>query len=169
MYTNLSSFCWTIIILWFSYSIFRTHSMDLRTYHCSTTNGNYTHGDAFSANLDTFLANVTGPKSVYIGFYHLTVGENSGVDQVNGIALCRGDLNSSSCDTCLSEAVNGTRELCPYQREAFVWYDSKCLVWYSNRSIFGSLETWPQYEIYNVNNVSDPNRFYLLVTHSFSL
>ncbi|KAL9236665.1 hypothetical protein vseg_011304 [Gypsophila vaccaria] len=157
MYLNLSSFSWTFWILLLYCSNFRAHYcvVDPRVFDCSSTNGNYTKGDVFSANLDTFLANITAIPG---GFYNVTVGENSGIDQVNGIALCRGDVSTSVCDTCLSDAAESIIELCPNQKEAIVWYD-ECMLRYTNRSIFGSLEESPRKVLYNVNNASDPTRF----------
>ncbi|KAK9681691.1 hypothetical protein RND81_10G020600 [Saponaria officinalis] len=162
MYITLSSsFSWTLVILIVSFCLFHAHSdpdPDPRAVYCSNTNGNYTNGDTFSDNLDTFLTDLTSPKPFSGGFYNLTVGKNSGVDQVNGIALCRGDLPSSQCDPCLSWGAKRIKESCPNQTEAIVWYN-ECMVRYSNRSIFGSSEVWPEYEFINVNNVSDPTRF----------
>ncbi|KAK9681692.1 hypothetical protein RND81_10G020700 [Saponaria officinalis] len=162
MYVKLSSsFSWTLITLIISFCIFHTHSdinSDPQISECSPTYGNYTNGDTFSDNLDTFLTNLTSPKSFHGGFYNITAGKNSGVDQVNGIAFCRGDVSSSVCDTCLSTAAKGIRESCPNQKEAIIWLN-ECMVRYSNRSIFGSLEMVPRTFNYNFNNVSDPTRF----------
>ncbi|KAK9681693.1 hypothetical protein RND81_10G020800 [Saponaria officinalis] len=158
MYITLSLlFSWTLLILFFSFYLFSVHS-DPRLSYCSNTNGNYTNGGTFSDNLDTFLIHVNTTKSSSGGFYNLTAGENSGVNQVNGIALCRGDLSSSQCDTCLSDGTRSVRKVCPNQKEAIVWYN-ECMLRYSNRSIFGSLEKFPEYEIIIESNVSDPTRF----------
>ena len=65
---------------------------DFRFSFCNNNNGNYTNTSmsTYATNLNTLFSNVTS-QTGGSRFYNLSNGTNSGVDQANGIALCRGD------------------------------------------------------------------------------
>lgn len=90
-------------------------------------------------------------------FFNLTAGDDSGVDRVNVMALCRGDVTSSDCNSCISDASRKIRDICPDQKEAVGWY-SYCMLRYSNRSIFGSMVTQPQRALVSLANASEPEK-----------
>ncbi|CAN6583599.1 unnamed protein product [Malus baccata var. baccata] len=69
------------------------------------------------------------------------------------IGLCRGDITKEACGTCLSDTANGLTTNCPKQREAIGWLPN-CMLRYSNRSIYGIMETDPAYNAFNVYNIS---------------
>ncbi|KAF3451644.1 hypothetical protein FNV43_RR07739 [Rhamnella rubrinervis] len=76
------------------------------------------------------------------------------------MGLCRGDIKPEACRSCLNDSTNSIKENCPNQKEAIEWY-AECMLRYSNRSIFGVVETDPRYRFYNVNNVtSNVDDFY---------
>ncbi|KAK2990999.1 hypothetical protein RJ640_005481, partial [Escallonia rubra] len=50
---------------------------------------------------------------------------------------------------CVDDPTRRLRQLCPNQKEAIVYYDD-CMVRYSNRSIFGIMETTPSGYLVNV-------------------
>ncbi|KAG6695129.1 hypothetical protein I3842_09G080800 [Carya illinoinensis] len=76
------------------------------------------------------------------GFYNFTAGENA--DKVNAIAFCRGDVTLDVCRSCINSTSQYLLQSCPNQKEAINWPD-KCSVRYSNRSIFGVMETQPMF------------------------
>uniref|UniRef100_A0A2N9H5Z1 Gnk2-homologous domain-containing protein n=1 Tax=Fagus sylvatica TaxID=28930 RepID=A0A2N9H5Z1_FAGSY len=49
------------------------------------------------------------------GFYNFSAGENS--DKVNAIALCRADLTSTDCRSCVNMSAHELLQLCPNQKE----------------------------------------------------
>ncbi|EXB40709.1 Cysteine-rich receptor-like protein kinase 29 [Morus notabilis] len=68
------------------------------------------------------------------GFYNSSLGETP--DRVYAIALCRGDLSQEDCRNCVntsSERLIFRR--CPGRREAVLWHE-RCMVRFSNKSIF---------------------------------
>lgn len=127
-------------------------------YYCDNSKGNYTDDSSYGRNLNTLLSMLTSYTEIDYGFYNFTYGK--GTDKVNAIGLCRGDVNPSDCRSCLFISGAKLTELCPNQKEVIGWSeDEKCRLRYSNRSIFGSLETSPAYYAWNVHNATQVNQF----------
>lgn len=70
------------------------------------------------------------------GFASFSSGE------VNGIALCRADIEPDKCVACLGEAKRRLRTDCHNKMEGIGWYDI-CMLRYSTRSIFNTMEVKP--------------------------
>jgi hypothetical protein len=129
-------------------------------YFCNFNNrGNYTSNSIYHTNLNTLLSTLTSNNKINnYGFYNFSNGENT--NKVNAIGLCRGDVKQNECLSCLKSSTNNLTQLCPNQKEAIGWYeDEKCMLRYSDRSIFGSLETGPAYYANNMLNATDLNEF----------
>ncbi|KAJ8422541.1 hypothetical protein Cgig2_032174 [Carnegiea gigantea] len=124
---------------------------------CNNNNGNYTNTStsAYVTNLKTLFSHITS-QTGKSGFYNLSTG--TGVDQVNGMALCRGDVSSAACTSCLWNAAGKIRAVCPNQKEAIGWYD-ECMLRYSNGSIFASMESRPLIYLSNGANATNPSAF----------
>ncbi|KAL8227956.1 hypothetical protein R6Q57_015540 [Mikania cordata] len=61
---------------------------------------------------------------------------NSGFGYHNftiAIALCRGDIDPTTCHTCVNNSIVLLRERCPYRKEA-VGYYNQCFLKYSNET-----------------------------------
>ncbi|KAB2012297.1 hypothetical protein ES319_D09G079900v1 [Gossypium barbadense] len=126
-------------------------------YHfCLDLNGNFTRNSTYQANLDRLLSSFTLSTSNENGFYNFSSGQGSNI--ANALALCRGDVNSSDCFTCINNANDELRNRCPYQREAIIWYDY-CMFRYTNRTILGVAETSPSFYMWNLNNVTNVDAF----------
>ncbi|KAF3450455.1 hypothetical protein FNV43_RR06538 [Rhamnella rubrinervis] len=114
---------------------------------------NYTTNSTYQANLNHLLS--TFPPNIYTadhtGFFNSIYGQNS--DKVYAMGLCRGDVKPEACRSCLNYSTNSIKENCPNQKEAIEWY-AECMLRYSNRSIFGVVETNPRYWFWNVYNVT---------------
>jgi len=123
---------------------------------CDNNGGNYTADSTYQTNLNTLLSNLTSNTQINYGFYNFSYGENS--DTVNAIGLCRGDVEPDECRSCLSDARDNLTQLCPNQKEAILYHD-RCMLRYSNRSIFGLMETQPSYYMLNVNNATEVYQF----------
>ncbi|CAL8103358.1 unnamed protein product [Prunus armeniaca] len=117
---------------------------------CDNNKGNYTTNSTYQKNLNDLLSSLLSNSNGY-GFYNSSRGQNA--DRVYAIGLCRGDIKSDACGKCLSDATYVLTESCPNQKEAIGWYDN-CMLRYSNRSLYGLLETIPAYYMWNVQNVS---------------
>ncbi|KAJ8419846.1 hypothetical protein Cgig2_000311 [Carnegiea gigantea] len=74
------------------------------------------------------------------------------------MALCRGDVSSAACTSCLWNAAGKIRAVCPNQKEAIGWYD-ECMLRYSNGSIFASMESRPLIYLSNGANATNPSAF----------
>jgi hypothetical protein len=122
---------------------------------CSET-GNYTSNSSYRANLNSLLASMSSNTEIDYGFYNFSAGENP--DRVNAIALCRGDISTDECRSCVNKSSHDLFQYCPNQKEAIIW-PNKCMLRYSNKSIFGVMEASPLYAFFNTANVSDVEGF----------
>ncbi|KAL3739509.1 hypothetical protein ACJRO7_020857 [Eucalyptus globulus] len=134
-------------------------------YHLCSGSGNYTAYSKFQYNLYTLLSRQLYNEGAIDGFYKATEGEDP--DKVYGLFLCRGDVAANLCQSCIDSATSKILENCPGEKEAIIWYD-ECLVRYSNRSFFTIMESTPALYMWNVNNVTDPNRFLQILRETFN-
>ncbi|XVE87862.1 hypothetical protein DITRI_Ditri19aG0022400 [Diplodiscus trichospermus] len=118
--------------------------------------GNFSANSAYAANLNNLLSGFSSIAANDYGFYDMSVGENS--DRINGIALCRGDINRDVCLSCISNATTDITNICPNRMEATVRYDY-CMLRYSNRSILGVMETRIFVLASNSISVANPGSF----------
>ncbi|GKV19284.1 hypothetical protein SLEP1_g29571 [Rubroshorea leprosula] len=126
-------------------------------YNSSSLAGNST----YRANLyHLFSSLLNASKSTSDGFYNTTAGQDP--NTVYGIFLCRGDVSTEICQNCVASAANDVAQLCPTGYEAVIWY-GRCIVRYSNRSIFSTVATDPKIDLKIRENVSEPDRFNQLV------
>ncbi|CAN8270390.1 unnamed protein product [Cochlearia groenlandica] len=122
---------------------------------CSDIEGMFTSNSAYESNLNTLLPNLSY-KVPSTGFATASTGNDP--DNVNGLALCRGDASSSDCGSCIATAIPELRKRCPNNKAGVIWYDN-CLVKYSSTNFFGKIDYENKVYLYNVNNVSDPITF----------
>ncbi|KAK2991012.1 hypothetical protein RJ640_005494 [Escallonia rubra] len=125
---------------------------DLLGYTCADT-GNYTRDSAYNSNLDDVIYSLSTNTTSFS-----SVSAGSDPDSVNGIALCRGDINQDVCRRCVDDSTRRLRQLCTDQKEAIGWYDD-CMVRYSDRSIYQSLETSPDSYYASMITVPDVGTF----------
>uniref|UniRef100_A0A804KNH6 non-specific serine/threonine protein kinase n=1 Tax=Musa acuminata subsp. malaccensis TaxID=214687 RepID=A0A804KNH6_MUSAM len=116
---------------------------------------NYTTNSTFQYNLNLLLASLSSSTAA-TGYSNDTEGRSS--DQVHGLALCRGDVSSSVCQTCLDAAVQDIIQSCPNGMTSTTCYDD-CLLRYSNRTFFSTADTSFMYAAWNSQNVSDQQQF----------
>ncbi|XP_034933301.1 cysteine-rich receptor-like protein kinase 25 [Populus alba] len=98
----------------------------LKTF-CSNNALNYTRNSAFENNLKIVLKRLPSITSL-TGFNYTFFGEASA--EVYGQALCRGDVSSSACRTCVEKASKQIFNDCISRGEAIIWYEL-CQVHYS--------------------------------------
>ncbi|PWA52239.1 receptor-like protein kinase [Artemisia annua] len=143
---------WLVLVFIYLFSTPTLSQNDFLTRTCETA----AHRTSmFEKNLDTTLSVLPNTNSGF-GFFNYSTGQ--GIDTVNSIALCRGDINSDECQSCLSSAIVNLRYGCPNQKEATVYYDY-CLLKYSNQTLLGKDQPTPRYIIWNPQNATDPDRF----------
>lgn len=142
-------------ILFLAYIITRVIGLaqsQFSTQYCVNTTGNYTSNSTYKTNLNIVLNSLTSNKMITSGFYNFSGGQIP--DKVNAIGLCRGDVETDSCRTCLNKSSRNLQQICPTEKEAIGWNDN-CMLRYSDRSIYGEMETLPNAYAYNINNASN--------------
>ncbi|WVY97536.1 hypothetical protein V8G54_029687 [Vigna mungo] len=123
---------------------------------CDNNNGNYTANSTYSTNLNTLLSTLSSNTEINYGFYNFSHGQNA--DRVNAIGLCRGDVEPNQCRSCLKDAGGNITQLCPNQKQATIYYEN-CMLRYSNGSIFGILDSNPDFYMWNQNNATEAAEF----------
>ncbi|KAJ3670471.1 hypothetical protein LUZ60_010795 [Juncus effusus] len=100
---------------------------------CGATN--YTANSVYESNLKILFSSLYTEKAVAAGFSKITIGVVP--DQIHGLFLCRGDVNSSDCGFCLNQSFEDLLNFCRNTKEASIYYDH-CLLRYSNMSFLNS-------------------------------
>ncbi|KAI3755218.1 hypothetical protein L1987_55014 [Smallanthus sonchifolius] len=127
-------------------------------YHfCSTNSGNFTPYGPYDQNLNKLLGNLYY-KTPLTGFGMDSEGQYQA--QTFGLSLCRGDVSSEDCMSCVVNASAEICKRCPNNKAATIWYD-QCLLKYTNSNLFGQIDGGIKFYLLNINNVSDPTSFNL--------
>ncbi|XP_078157094.1 cysteine-rich receptor-like protein kinase 6 isoform X2 [Carex rostrata] len=122
----------------------------------------FSENSTYQANINLLFSSLAA-NSTSTGFADGTVGTVP--NRVSGLVLCRGDVNNSSCSSCLSIAFQDALQLCPYDRAATVFYDN-CLLRFSNEQFLSSTDNSIQPILYSTANVtSDATQFDQIVTN----
>ncbi|KAF9683442.1 hypothetical protein SADUNF_Sadunf04G0014000 [Salix dunnii] len=123
----LLAMCFLIVLL---SMIFAPVVADPLFTACSTEYGDYDLGSPFEKNLKVVVE--TLPSISSSTGYNNT---DSGIfpDNVSGQALCRGDVTSSACQTCLREASQQLLKECK-SKDAIIWYEA-CQFHYSFQNL----------------------------------
>ncbi|CAD6266869.1 unnamed protein product [Miscanthus lutarioriparius] len=98
--------------------------------------GNYTLNDTYQGNIRRLAA--TLPKNTSSSPTFFAKDSTGDVpDIVYALALCRGDTNASACGDCVATAFTDAQQVCPYNKDATIFYDP-CLLRYSNQNFLAS-------------------------------
>ncbi|KAK1422676.1 hypothetical protein QVD17_17962 [Tagetes erecta] len=100
---------------------------------------NYTTNDSFETNLEGALARLPNTNSGY-GFFNSSFGQIP--NTAYAIALCRGDTDLGTCQSCVNNSIVKIREICTTQIVASGYYDD-CMIHHSNENLSG------------INNIND--------------
>ncbi|KAI9128064.1 hypothetical protein K1719_001057 [Acacia pycnantha] len=139
------------LVLFFCHLIILSAQPPPFTYHnCSLSKGTYIKSSAYETNLNTLLSRFTPDTVIDYGFYTSSFGESP--NKVHAQGLCRGDVEPYSCRKCLNDAKTLLPKLCPYQKDAFGYYEF-CTFQYSSRSLLG-IYRFPDFS-YGFNNPED--------------
>ncbi|CAL0332102.1 unnamed protein product [Lupinus luteus] len=91
----------------------------------------YSANSKVSRNLKALLYSLITNSSQQNGEYSTIMGFGT-TDAVNGLFLCRGDINTTLCQHCVTTSSTQITKHCPNQTEAVIWYD-ECLLRYTNK------------------------------------
>ncbi|KAM7254928.1 hypothetical protein ACFE04_020169 [Oxalis oulophora] len=120
--------------------------------YCPYTFGNYTNNSSYQKNLNTLFSSMISDTNIDYGFYNASIGQ--GKDKVEAIALCRGDLDPSTCRSFINKTAVDILENCPNRKVAIGWLD-EIMLRYSNNSILHVLDKTSYFHLYSLENTSD--------------
>lgn len=109
-----------------------------------------------SANIDHLLADSVQKFKNGARFIEASYGKDQ--NRVYGLAQCRGDVGPEDCLSCIQDAAQQVRKLCPNQADARIWYDH-CFLRYTQDKFFGNVDTSYGVLFANVENVTNPDSF----------
>ncbi|OWM77682.1 cysteine-rich repeat secretory protein 1-like [Punica granatum] len=144
------SLCLVILLTFLTLKAESTLTLSL--YRCSNSSYPNTTLTSYKADLDLILNSLSSNSRVPLGYY------NTSSNAVYGSFLCRGDLSPGECEDCAKNATKTIVRLCPRSEWAFLWFD-QCMVRYSNRNFFSSMETDPHLDGYNGESTAEPKQF----------
>ena len=113
--------------------------------------GTFSTNSTHDKNLNLLLSSLPSNTTANGGFYNVTAGQDP--NKVYTLALCRGDLDTTKCYNCVDKSSQDITKQCPNQKEAIIW-GGACILRYSNRNIFGTMEVAPFQYVPNPNNIS---------------
>ncbi|XP_078158296.1 cysteine-rich repeat secretory protein 38-like [Carex rostrata] len=119
------------------------------------SDSNFTRNSTYQSNRNQLLSNLSS-AGWRTGFSFHTIGEDP--NQIFGRALCNVALNSSGCQTCLLNAVEAIKTNCSSSIRGGLWYDDGFVRYSNTNSITSDEESWSQL-LYNVANISNPDKF----------
>ncbi|XP_022845861.1 cysteine-rich receptor-like protein kinase 25 isoform X5 [Olea europaea var. sylvestris] len=126
-------------------------------YHYCPNTTTYSPNSTYRSNLNQLFLTLSSNATRENGFYNDMVGRGP-PNTVYGLFLCRGDVNTDACQQCVENATTEVLQLCPEEKRATIWYDY-CMLRYSNESIFSRVEQSFIVYLYNMENITEPNRF----------
>ncbi|KAI6704453.1 hypothetical protein NL676_007415 [Syzygium grande] len=154
------SSCFTISlsVLFFFISFVGTESAPtFLRYYCPNTTL-FTPNSTYESNLNTLLFSLSSAATDSAnGFANATAGQNP-PDQVYGLFLCRGDVDTATCNNCVATGRQDILERCPDRRVSVIWYD-ECMLRYSDGPIYSVMEQVPSLTMYHTGNITNPTRF----------
>jgi len=119
-------------------------------YHYCLDQSNNSSDASFQSYLKVLLGSLSSKASEKNSFY------NNASNGIYGLFLCRGDVNASICQSCVSYAGQNITTQCPSNRTAIIWFD-ECMLRYSDTNFFGEEQTSPVHYMLNANNRPSPN------------
>jgi len=123
------------------------NSQPTYNHHFCRDQSNETLNTSFESSLTVLLGSLSSKASENNNFY------NDSSNGIYGLFLCRGDVNTSTCQSCVSSAGQEIRSQCPSNRTAIIWYD-ECMLRYSDTNFFGVEDTSLMVFMWNVHNSS---------------
>lgn len=160
---SITVFFYALFLVIF-FDIHSPNAFDPLYVMCGST-GTYTANSTYCTNLEHLFSFLSTGAVTTEGFFKNATG--TGADQIFGLVLCRGDANASVCTTCLNQSFKDINNMCPYSKEAIIWYDM-CLLRYSNRYFLDSTDNSQQIIIYTTggrfsgwDSSSNANKSYL--------
>ncbi|XP_029126515.1 cysteine-rich receptor-like protein kinase 10 [Cajanus cajan] len=132
-------------------------------YQDCSSNGT-TANSTFQLNLRTLFSSLSSNATANNEFHNTTVAGTNPSDTLYGLFMCRGDVSFQQCGQCVENATQklSSDTKCSLSKHAVIWYD-ECMVRYSNRSFFSTVDTTPTVGLSNTANISNQASFMRLM------
>ncbi|XP_062187729.1 cysteine-rich receptor-like protein kinase 6 [Phragmites australis] len=121
--------------------------------------GNYTANSTYQANIQRLAA--TLPKNASRTLF-ATATLGSVPDIVYALTLCRGDANATDCGSCVATAFQDAQQLCAFDKDAAVYYDT-CYLRFSNQNFLTGSIGGEFFILMHTRNVSSSGKKYHVV------
>lgn len=145
-----------IFLIFIHYFALTIAQVDHLYHDCYNNNGNYIANSTYEANLNRLLDSLTENTRINYGFYNFSYGQYP--DTAYAIALCRPDMEPSSCRDCINVARKNLTSLCPNKIMAIGGYErgyNNCMLRYAKYEIFHLMENAPYFFVYALSNISE--------------
>ncbi|WZZ25425.1 hypothetical protein YC2023_008826 [Brassica napus] len=126
--------------------------------NCLNRSGFFAPDGTYDLNRRVMLSSLASNVTANDGFY-TTSATGQDPNRVYGLGMCVPGTEERSCSDCIMAASNGLVQNCTTQTEAIDWRmhsNTLCLVRYSNRSFYGSLDMQILRYEYNTRDIQ-PN------------
>ena len=151
-------------ILSLSFLSLTTHAADPVYLTDVCANNTFSANSIYQSNLKSLLSSLDSNATRNIEFFNTTTGQNTS-DPVYGLFNCRGDVTPQLCRDCVNAVVKVLTSKCSREKVALTYYD-ECIVCYSNRSFFSTVDEKPRLGLLNTQNVTDQDKFNRLLNTS---
>ncbi|KAF3486395.1 hypothetical protein F2Q69_00057251 [Brassica cretica] len=136
MAVNLSVVFWFVLI--------SSCAVSVSAQQCFNFSDSFTPNHAYDVNRRALLSSLPSNVPANNDFY---TADQMGQDQnrAYGLGMCIPGSDRQNCSNCIYFASDGLIDRCSNQTEGVAWagIDTFCMVRYSNRSFFGSLDMVP--------------------------
>ncbi|KAL9324204.1 hypothetical protein ACSQ67_009061 [Phaseolus vulgaris] len=122
------------------------------SHNCST-NETLTSNNTLQISLTTLFSYLSS-KATNKRYYKADVNST-----VYGLFMCRGDVPNGVCEKCVQNAAHRIALDCNSSQEAIVWY-SQCMLRYSFRKIFRTVERSPVFSDLNITSRNEEQSFF---------
>ncbi|XP_030968423.1 cysteine-rich receptor-like protein kinase 10 [Quercus lobata] len=143
-----------------------THAADPVHLKEVCANTTFSPNSIYQSNLNSLLSSLSSNATQNLEFYNTTSGQNT-PNPVYGLFLCRGDVTPQLCQECVAAAVKEVTKKCSGEKVAVIWYD-ECMLRYSNRSFFSTVDEKPRFALLNTQNITEQDKFNKLLAKSMN-
>ncbi|PKA64242.1 Cysteine-rich repeat secretory protein 55 [Apostasia shenzhenica] len=124
----------------------------LLRYQCGK---NFTGDGILASNIGAGLADLVRESSL-LGSANSTRG--AGDNTIYGLSLCRGDVTSGDCSTCIADAAGNISAACAGHAQAIVWYDI-CLIRFDTEDFNGKWKNGSGWVVRSSREAPNPSIF----------
>ncbi|KAE8647671.1 hypothetical protein Csa_002971 [Cucumis sativus] len=148
-FLDYRSFPISLLILISIFGLSHSHHFEpkYRFHICSAPSNNITNAN-LGSNLSGLLSSLSEASSD--SFYNITF------NGMYGAVLCRGDINSDNCHSCVSTASKELSVRCSLRVNGTIWYD-ECMLRYSDKNFLGTVEMSPRFLMGDSGNQTSPD------------